>query len=128
MLPREFSVLLIDESEVIGSRLNSMFTGLSGYRLVAHAHTISEGHLLCKQHQPDLVLLDSWLPDGTGMSMLRELRSKFPSLKIIILSNSGNQYYKEKCLELGADRVMDKSSELPELVEIFSGLTGKSQD
>ncbi|WP_336516425.1 response regulator [Pollutibacter soli] len=127
MLPREFSVILIDESEVIGSRLNSMFAGLSGYRLAAHAHTISEGYLLCKKFNPDVVLLDSWLPDGTGMSMLKELKEKFPSQKIIILSNSGNQYYKEKCLELGADWVMDKSTELPELVEIFSNLTGKTE-
>lgn len=128
MLSREFSVILIDESEVIGSRLNSMIAGLSGYKLTAHAYTISEGYLLCKQYQPDLVLLDSWLPDGTGMSMLKELKQNFPSQKVIILSNSGNQYYKEKCLQLGADWVMDKSTELPELAEIFSNLTHKSKD
>lgn len=128
MLSREFSVILIDESDIIGSRLSSMIAGLSGYRLTAQAHTISDGYLLCKQHQPDLVLLDSWLPDGTGMSMLKELKKKFPSQKVIILSNSGNQYYKEKCLELGADWVMDKSSELPELAEIFSNLIHKSKD
>ena len=113
------SIVLIDESEIIASRLKSLLAGIAGFRLAAHARNISEGYLICLNETPDLILLDSWLPDGTGISMLRELNKKYPGIKIIILSNSGSHYYKDKCLELGAAAVLDKSADLPELQEIL---------
>ena len=115
----QFSIVLIDESEIIASRLKSLLAGIAGFKLLAHAHNISEGYLIFRNETPDLVLLDSWLPDGTGISMLRELKNKYSGIKIIILSNSGSQYYKDKCLELGATAVLDKSSDLPEFQEIL---------
>jgi DNA-binding NarL/FixJ family response regulator len=117
-----FSIVLIDESDVIGSRLKSLLASTPVFRLSAHAHSISEGYDVCESQVPRIVLLDSWLPDGTGLSMIETLRNKNPSAIILILSNSGNQYYKEKCLELGANGVIDKSNELPELVEILHKL------
>lgn len=122
MPSRQFSIVLIDESEIIASRLKSLLAGITGFRLAAHAKNISEGYLICKDKTPELILLDSWLPDGTGISMLKELKALYPGLIVIILSNSGSQYYKDKCLELGAVAVLDKSSDLPELMEILHKL------
>ncbi len=42
----------------------------------------------CEQIQPDLVIADVLLPEQGGLQLLRELRDRFPQVRIIVLSGS----------------------------------------
>lgn len=68
-------------------------------------------------HEWDLVIIDVFLKSGSGLGVLKN--SYAPGIKAgkrVVLTNYATSDMREKCAELGADRVFDKSSELDELI------------
>lgn len=64
----------------------------------------------------DLVIIDVFLKAGSGLGVLkRAAQGNLPG-KRVVLTNYATSEMRKKCLELGADRVFDKSNELDELV------------
>ena len=62
--------------------------------------------------QPDLILLDLGLPDGSGLDVLRTIRS-VPELRtapVVVLSCSDDETVMQQCLEAGANAFVAKSA------------------
>jgi DNA-binding NarL/FixJ family response regulator len=73
----------------------------------------------------DLVIIDIFLKRGSGLGVLRAAQS-MPDLacKRVVLSNYATLDIRQKCLDLGADRVFDKSHDIDELIRYCSRLAG----
>ena len=116
------STILIDDSEVVASRLSSLLKANPAVNYAGRARSIQEGYTLIDREHPQVVIINSRLPDGTALSMISNLKQKYPDLQIVILSNENNDYYKRKCLLMGAARVLDKSSELPDILDVIDDI------
>src|SRR5688572_16736112 len=81
----------------------------------AVARTASEGMSLAGDLEPDLVLLDVGLPDGSGYDVCRELR-RTSAVPIIMLSARGAETDRIVGLEVGADDYVVKPFSARELV------------
>lgn len=73
----------------------------------------------------DLVIIDIFLKNGSGLGVLRAIQD-MPGLacKRVVLSNYATPDIRHKCLELGADRVFDKSHDIDDLIRYCSRLAG----
>ena len=80
----KFTVLLVDDDKTIRSTLAEAVRGW-GYRTL-ETGTIAETLTRVEHEQPDAVLLDVKLPDGSGISALAELRKRSSELVIIIIT------------------------------------------
>lgn len=60
----------------------------------------------------DLAIVDLFLKDGTGLSVLQACRHRDPSQKMVVLSNHATPDMRRRCLQLGADAVFDKAADL----------------
>jgi len=67
----------------------------------------------------DLVLLDNWLPDGDGLDICRELRSRYSNLPIIFYSGAGYPQDVARGLEAGCDAYLVKPCSFEELNRII---------
>ena len=78
------TILIIENSPLLMEINREAFTR-HGYRVI-EAETISQGRTLFEQERPDLVVMETKLPDGSGLSFCRELRnrSKIPILFVSI--------------------------------------------
>jgi DNA-binding response OmpR family regulator len=92
-----------------------------GYR-VYPAPSASDALRLCHFKQPDLLLLDLWLPDAFGLDVLREVRASHgatghydPELPVIVLSGRSTDADRLRGLECGADDYVVKPFNYPEL-------------
>ncbi|MBQ8320586.1 MAG: response regulator transcription factor [Clostridia bacterium] len=65
---------------------------------------------------PDLALLDVMLPDGNGLDVLKEIKSRYPTVSCIMLSALGQEADKVRGLDLGADDYVAKPFGVMELV------------
>jgi len=65
----------------------------------------------------DLAIVDLFLKRGTGLRILEACRDRDPARKIVVLSNHASTDMRRKCIQLGADAVFDKASELDDLVD-----------
>jgi DNA-binding NarL/FixJ family response regulator len=68
----------------------------------------------------DMMIIDIFLKSGTGLAVLREALAADLPARCVVLTNYATPDIRERCKELGADRVFDKSSELEELIAYCS--------
>jgi DNA-binding NarL/FixJ family response regulator len=63
-----------------------------------------------------LVIVDIFLKGGSGLGVLRSLTDRDDGRKVVVLSNYATPDMRRRCLELGADRVFDKSGDIDALL------------
>ena len=107
------TVLVIEDEEAITSPLSEALFR-EGFRPQV-AGTIAEGLRAAESQDPDLVLLDVMLPDGSGFEALRQLRANGPT-PVIMLTARGDEADRVLGLELGADDYVIKPFSARELV------------
>ena len=80
-------LLLLDDHEVVRQGLRRLFETEPDLEVVAEAGTAQDALSLAAIHQPDVALLDVRLPDGNGVEVCREIRSRHPDIKCLILTS-----------------------------------------
>ena len=78
---------------------------------------------MIEAHSPDVLILDIYLkddaPSSSGITLLSKVRETNKHLQIIMLSNLSGPEYNSKCMELGANFFLDKSSEFERIPELL---------
>ena len=105
-------VLVIDGDEVLLALLRLALCG-DGVD-VTTATGGRAGLAALEEHEPDLVVLDTVLPDLSGYEVLRRLRER-TDVPVIVLSGRDGHVDKVRAFELGADDYVTKPFSLPEL-------------
>ena len=70
----------------------------------------------------DLVIVDIHLKGGSGLGVLKNGAGVYKPAKWVVFSNHATPEMRERCLELGADSVFDKSNEIDELLQYCNRL------
>lgn len=66
--------VLVVEDDFRVAQVHTEFTDrVPGFRTIGAAHSAAEAREMISEHNPDLVLLDKYLPDGPGIELLAEL-------------------------------------------------------
>ena len=123
---------IVEDSPVIRENLIATLEELGPVQVVGMAE--DEATAVQWLTQPgnhfDLVIVDIFLKSGSGLGVLRMANTLTQPHKLVVLSNYATADMRRKCLELGADRVFDKSNEIDALVlycdRLASGETGNS--
>ena len=74
-------VFLLDDHEVVRRGVADVLESDPGISVVGEGKNASEALARVPALQPDVAVLDVRLPDGDGVSVCRELRSKMPELR-----------------------------------------------
>jgi len=80
-------------------------------------HEFSEANQTIEGGWPEVVVLDVMLPDRDGILCLKEIKQKWPSIVIILLTGHASMQAGRQSLEYGANDYCLKPIELDELVE-----------
>ena len=84
--------------------------------------TIEAGIHLARSNRFDLYLLDSWLPDGSGLDLCKQIREFDPSTPILFYSAAAYEADREDALKSGAQGYLIKPSQTSELCSLVSSL------
>lgn len=114
-MTQPLNILLIDDEidfvETTGKRL-----ARRGYSAKT-ALTCAEGMAIIATGWPEVVVLDVMLPDRDGMDCLREIKEKWPTLPVILLTGHASMETGLHGLESGASDYCLKPIDLETLVE-----------
>jgi DNA-binding NarL/FixJ family response regulator len=108
-------VFLVEDSPAIRERLHDVVFQMDGAQVAAEAATESDAVQGILALRPDVVILDLTLAAGSGIEVLRKVKTALPALKVIVLTNKTEPQYRNKCMALGADRFLDKSRDFGSL-------------
>jgi two-component system, NtrC family, response regulator len=82
------NILIVDDEEGL-RKLLTRIIGLEGFH-IDEAGTLKQAADTLKRKQIDVVLCDVKLPDGNGVDFVKEVKSKYPLIEIILLTAYGN--------------------------------------
>lgn len=126
LLPMEpiFDVLVVDDDFMVAGIHRRFVDQVPGFRTVAVAHTVAEALSMIVEHEPQLVLLDVYLPDGSGLDVLRQLRADGRQTAVIMITAARELDSVTAALHGGANEYLVKPFEASELrarLEAFAG-------
>jgi two-component system response regulator DevR len=84
---RPIRLLVVDDHEVVRQGLVAMLDRRPNFQVVAEAGTAADSIDLARRYQPDLVIMDVRLPDGSGIEACREIRAELPATRVVILTS-----------------------------------------
>jgi DNA-binding NarL/FixJ family response regulator len=85
--PRPLRLLVVDDHEVVRQGLVALIDRREKFQVVAEAGTVEEALDAARRFQPDLVIMDVRLPDGSGIEACREIRAELPNTRVVMLTS-----------------------------------------
>ena len=116
-------VLIVDDSQPIRERLAALLTESTHIRIVGQAGNAEDGWKAVQFLQPDTVILDIRMPGSTGIALLKKIKSHYPQVTVIMLTNFDDPQYRRQCQRLGADHFLNKTLEFEKIVDTITGRT-----
>jgi DNA-binding NarL/FixJ family response regulator len=85
--PSALRLLVVDDHEVVRQGLVALLDRREGFEVVAQADTVAEAIEQARAHEPDIVVMDVRLPDGSGIEACREIRAELPGTRVVMLTS-----------------------------------------
>ena len=85
-MPRQ-RILLVDDHEVVRLGLKALIERQPDMVVVAEADTATKAVSMATAHQPDAVVMDIRLGNGSGIDACREIMAQLPATKVIMLTS-----------------------------------------
>lgn len=115
-------IFLVDDSKLVVQRLRDLLREVPGVELAGVADDVAEATRSILEIQPEAVILDLQLPNGTGIDVLQAVKAVCPQIVVIICTNYPYSQYRRKCLEAGANYFLDKAADFENLPDILRSL------
>lgn len=96
------SVVIVDDSELVRAGLTALLGSSDQVVLKGEGHDVSSGVAAVARHQPDVVLLDIRLPDGTGFDACRQICRHHADTKVLILTSVEEEEMVDNAIRAGA--------------------------
>jgi DNA-binding NarL/FixJ family response regulator len=120
-------VLVLDDHEIVRRGLVELLSMTSDLVVVGEASTAAEALNRIPAVRPDVALLDVMLPDGNGIDVCREVRSRFPEVSCLMLTSSDDDEALFAAVMAGAAGYLTKQIRSAQLVQAIRDVAaGKS--
>jgi two-component system, NarL family, response regulator DevR len=84
---RPLRLLVVDDHEVVRQGLVALLERRTAFQVVAQAGSVADSIAAARRFEPDLVIMDVRLPDGSGIEACREIRSELPQVRVVMLTS-----------------------------------------
>jgi two-component system, NarL family, response regulator LiaR len=125
--PESIRVLIVDDHPMVRKGLAAFLLAMKDMILVGEASNAEGAINLCKQHKPDVVLMDLLMPGMDGFEATSIIHKRYPEVKVIALTSFQEQSLVQRALQAGAISYLLKNVSADELAKAiksaFSGYT-----
>ena len=110
-------VMVVDDHEMVRRGICSYLETEDDIEVVGQASSGKEAIELARRLQPDVVLMDLIMEDGTGVEASKQIKQDLPQVQIIILTSYIDESLVFPALEAGALSYLLKTSQAHEIVD-----------
>ncbi len=80
-------IMIVDDHEVVRLGLSNLLARQPGWQVVAEVGTVADAIRLATEHEPDVIVMDIRLSDGSGIDACRAIVKAHPQIKVIMLTS-----------------------------------------
>lgn len=113
----KIKLFIVDDHYLVIEGIRSLLQNEPDIEWTGHAMNAESCMAFLQRQQPDLILMDISLPDISGIDLCREVKSKYPKIRILGLSTYNQRSYVEKMLDNGANGYLLKNAGKEELLK-----------
>jgi two-component system response regulator DevR len=110
-------VFLLDDHEIVRRGVRELLESTGTMTVVGEAGTAEEAYGRIPATTPDVAVLDVRLPDGNGVEVCREIRSKHPEIRCLMLTSYSDDEALFDAIMAGADGYVLKQIKTSDLVD-----------
>jgi DNA-binding NarL/FixJ family response regulator len=120
--PTDYTIILADDHAMMREGVRNIIEAVPGLKVIGEA---GDGHLLLqmiKRSIPDMVILDISMPGLRGIEAAREIKARYPDIRILMLSMHKSEEFLAMALEAGAGGYLLKEDTGDELLQAIDQL------
>lgn len=114
---RKIRVFLLDDHELVRRGLRDYLSDERDFDIVGEAGSVGEALAKIHRAEPDVVVVDVRLPDGSGIEVCRDVRSSMPEVKCLILTSFADEDAFTQAVLAGASAWVLKETKTAKLVD-----------
>lgn len=100
--PKRTKILIVDDHPLVREGLTARITSQSDLEVCGEAEDVDDALQEVKASRPDLVLVDISLKKGHGLELIKQIKSQYPDIKMLVVSAYEESFYAERALRAGA--------------------------
>jgi DNA-binding NarL/FixJ family response regulator len=110
------NIVLAEDHRLLREGLKALLQAEKDLLVIGEAENGLEAIRCVEKHAPDLILLDLSMPKMSGISVIKEIKSRFPEVKILALTIHESDQYVLEAFQSGADGYCLKDASRDELL------------
>jgi two-component system, NarL family, invasion response regulator UvrY len=119
-------ILIADDHAMVRAGIRQYLEAETSVREIGEAASGRDTMDQLRAREWDLVLLDIFMPDQSGLDILREIQNDYPKVRVLILSGLPEEQYALSVLRAGASGYLPKGSAPEELIKaVLTVLAGR---
>lgn len=115
--PQPIRVLVVDDHQLAQRGMDFFLAAFPDLELIGAANDGADALLMCERLLPDVVLMDVKMPELDGISATQRIASRFPDMRVIMLSSFDDAETVKQALKAGARGYLLKSVSPVELAQ-----------
>ncbi len=126
-MAKQIRVLIVDDHEVVREGLRALLRRRPQLAVVGEADSVASAIEEARENEPNVVIMDVRLPDGSGIEACREIRARRPETKVLMLTSYADDEAVFASIMAGATGYLLKQTHGQTLVEaIERAMRGES--
>ena len=114
--PSRWRLLVVDDHEVVRQGLVALLDRREQFQVVAEAGSVAEAVSQARRFEPDIVIMDVRLPDGSGVEACREIRASLPATRVVMLTSYPDEQAVLSAIVAGASGYLLKQIRARDLI------------
>jgi len=120
-------LLIADDSALVRNNLRRLLERKQPDLFILESGDIASTKEMVLSEEPDALLLDIRMPDGSGFDILEYIKERGLKLSTIVLTNYATESNRDRSIASGADYFFDKSNEYNRAIEVLNTLAGSGK-
>ena len=117
-------IILTEDHQILRDGVKALITS-ENIEIIGEASTGAELLMLLEKSQPDIILMDISLPDTSGIELTRIIVSRYPTVRVLILSMYTDESFINQAIKAGAKGYLHKNTTREEMLDaietVYSG-------
>jgi len=121
-------ILIADDHHMVRRGVGDLLSKEAGWEICGEATDAAQAIQKASELNPDLVVLDISMPDGSGLEAARRIRQEIPHVRILMMSHHDATQFVQSAIESGADGCIDKARLALDLVAMIKSLQPRNSN